>query len=105
MIRLVVFDIDGVITDGTVIVDMNGTEQKKINLKDIDAIFELHREQFKLAAITGENTEIVHYFEKRFPWDYFYCGAKKKTEILLGYALFEIPSGETWTQVLFAGMR
>ena len=82
MIRLVVFDIDGVITDGTVIVDMNGTEQKKINLKDIDAIFELHREQFKLAAITGENTEIVHYFEKRFPWDYFYCGAKKKTEIL-----------------------
>lgn len=82
MIKLIVFDIDGVITDGTVIVDMNGTEQKKINLKDIDAIFELHREQFKLAAITGENTEIVHYFEKRFPWDYFYCGAKKKTEIL-----------------------
>ena len=30
MIRLVVFDIDGVITDGTVIVDVNGTEQKKI---------------------------------------------------------------------------
>ena len=52
MIKLVVFDIDGVITDGTVIVDINGTEQKKINLKDIDAIFELHREQFKLAAIT-----------------------------------------------------
>lgn len=25
--------------------------------------------------------------------------------IKLGYALFEIPSGETWTQVLFAGMR
>ena len=40
MIKLVVFDIDGVITDGTVIVDINGTEQKKINLKDIDAIFE-----------------------------------------------------------------
>lgn len=29
MIKLIVFDIDGVITDGTVIVDMNGTEQKK----------------------------------------------------------------------------
>ena len=80
MIRLVVFDIDGVITDGTVIVDVNGTEQKKINLKDVDAIFELHREGFRLAAITGEKTEIVRYFENRFPWDYFYCGAKKKTE-------------------------
>lgn len=82
MIRLVVFDIDGVITDGTVIVDVNGTEQKKINLKDVDAIFELHREGFRLIAITGENTEIVRYFENRFPWDYFYRGAKKKTEIL-----------------------
>lgn len=30
MIRLVVFDIDGVITDGTVIVDMNGTEQRRL---------------------------------------------------------------------------
>ena len=59
MIRLVVFDIDGVITDGMVIVDVNGTEQKMIKLKDVDAIFELHREGFRLAAITGENTEIV----------------------------------------------
>ena len=67
MIKLVVFDIDGVITDGTVIVDINGTEQKKINLKDIDAIFELHREQFKLAAITGENTEIVHILRSGSP--------------------------------------
>lgn len=25
--------------------------------------------------------------------------------IKLGYAFFQIPSGETWTQVLFAGMR
>ena len=42
MIKLVVFDIDGVITDGTVIVDINGTEQKMLTLNDIDSIFELH---------------------------------------------------------------
>lgn len=84
MIKLIVFDIDGVITDGSVIVDVNGTEQKKINLKDIDAIFQLHREGYKLAAITGENTEIVSYFEKRFPWDYFYKGAKQKKELIAG---------------------
>ncbi len=78
MIELVAFDIDGVITDGTVIVDSDGLEQKQINLKDIDAIFELHRRGFKLAAITGENTKIVGYFEKRFPWDFFYRGNKSK---------------------------
>lgn len=82
MIELIVFDIDGVITDGSVIIDSNGHEQKQINLKDIDAIFELHRRGFKLAAITGEDTEIVDYFEKRFPWEYFYRGNKTKKETM-----------------------
>ena len=82
MIELIVFDIDGVITDGSVIVDSHGNEQKQINLKDIDAIFELHRRGYKLAAITGEDTEIVGYFERRFPWDYFYRGSKMKKESL-----------------------
>lgn len=82
MIELIVFDIDGVITDGSVIIDSNGQEQKQINLKDIDAIFELHRRGFKLAAITGEDTEIVNYFEKRFPWEYFYRGNKTKKETM-----------------------
>ncbi|MCM1231537.1 MAG: SIS domain-containing protein [Butyrivibrio sp.] len=82
MIELIVLDIDGVITDGTVIVDFTGHEQKQINLKDIDAIFELHRRGYKLAAITGEDTEIVNYFERRFPWEYFYRGSKTKRDTL-----------------------
>lgn len=82
MIRLLVFDIDGVLTDGSVIVDTNGNEQKKINLKDIDAIYELHKREFLLAAVTGEDTEIVSYFENRFPWDYFYRGNKQKKSTL-----------------------
>lgn len=82
MIKMIVLDIDGVITDGSVIVDTHGTEQKKVNLKDIDAIFELHRAGFQLTAITGEDTEIVGYFEKRFPWDYFYKNNKTKLKTL-----------------------
>lgn len=82
MIKLVLLDIDGVITDGSVIVDIHGNEQKKINLKDIDAIYELHRQGYKLAAITGENTAIVDYFERRFPWNYFYRNNKTKKKTL-----------------------
>lgn len=82
MIELIAFDIDGVITDGSVIIDSNGREQKIINLKDVDAIYELQRKGFKLAAITGEDTDIVNYFEKKFPWDFFYCGNKTKKETL-----------------------
>lgn len=83
MIKLLVFDIDGVLTDGTVIIDSDGREQKKINLKDADALFELKRAGFLLAAVTGEDTPIVSYFEKRFPWDYFYRGNKHKKDTLL----------------------
>lgn len=82
MIELIVFDIDGVITDGSVIIDSNGKEQKQVNLKDIDAIFELDRRGYQLAAITGEDTDIVNYFEKRFPWKYFYRGSKTKKETM-----------------------
>lgn len=82
MIKIIVFDIDGVITDGSIIINENGSEQKKVNLKDIDAIFELKSRQYIIAAITGEKTPIVSYFEKRFPWDYFYYGKKDKVEII-----------------------
>ncbi len=82
-IELIVFDIDGVITDGSMIVNADGIEMKRINLKDVDAIFELHRRGYKLAAITGEDTPIVDYFEKRFPWEYFYRGSKTKKDAML----------------------
>ncbi len=82
MIELIVFDIDGVITDGSMIIDSAGREQKTINLKDVDAIFELSRRGYKIAAITGEDTEIVGYFERRFPWTFFYRGSKTKKDAL-----------------------
>jgi D-sedoheptulose 7-phosphate isomerase len=82
MIKVIIFDIDGVITDGSIIVNEDGSEQKKINLKDVDAIFELKARGFIIAAITGEKSPIVSYFERRFPWDYFYYGKKNKIEII-----------------------
>ena len=81
-IKLIVFDIDGVITDGSLLIDSDGKELKRINLKDVDAIYELHNRGFKIAAITGEDTDIVNYFEKRFPWEYFYRGSKTKNDAM-----------------------
>lgn len=100
MIKLIVFDIDGVITDGSIIVDSNGNEQKRINLKDIDAIFELHRRGFLLAAITGEDTSIVDYFERRFPWKYFYRGNSTKKETM---KLIEENTGISREEICYVG--
>lgn len=80
MVELVIFDIDGVLTDGSILVNSQGQEQKRINIKDIDAIFELKRRGYLLAAVTGEKTEIVEYFRRCLPWDRFCCGCKQKLE-------------------------
>ncbi|MDR1916619.1 MAG: SIS domain-containing protein [Synergistaceae bacterium] len=78
MLKVVLFDIDGVITDGRITIDENGNEQKQLNLRDIDAIYEIKRRGYRIGAITGEKTNITKYFEKRFPWDHFYRGCKDK---------------------------
>ena len=82
MIELIVFDIDGVLTDGCVLVNTQGQELKRLNLKDIDAVYEMKRRGLRIAAITGENTEIVNYFRNRFPWERFVAGQKHKKEAL-----------------------
>jgi len=97
---MIVFDIDGVLTDGTVIVNEQGIEQKRFNLKDVDAVFDLRKSGYKLAAITGEDTEIVNYFEKRFPWDFFYKGNKQKADTL---ALIAEKAGVPLEKICYAG--
>jgi YrbI family 3-deoxy-D-manno-octulosonate 8-phosphate phosphatase len=82
MIKLVVFDIDGVLTDGCIYVDASGREQKRVNLKDIDAVFEIRKRGYKIAALTGESTEMAEYFRRRIPWDHFELGCKKKLRSL-----------------------
>jgi 3-deoxy-D-manno-octulosonate 8-phosphate phosphatase (KDO 8-P phosphatase) len=77
-IKMVIFDIDGVFTDGTIIISEDGKESKKINFKDIDAFFQIKHEGFKTAFVTGESTPIALWFKKRFEPDYFISGCKDK---------------------------
>ena len=77
-IKLVMFDIDGVFTDGTIFISGDGKEMKRISVKDIDAFFQIKREGFKTAFVTGEATPIVQWFKSRFVPDYFISGCKDK---------------------------
>lgn len=82
MIKLVLLDIDGVLTDGRLTVDSQGNEYKTIDFKDIDAVFEMKRKGFKVGLLTGEATPITLFFKERFKPDYFYNGCKNKPEAL-----------------------
>lgn len=78
----IIFDIDGVITDGTLIVDFNGSASKRINLKDIDAINELHRDGFFIGAVTAEKNEFTEYIRKIILWNVFLEGAMDKGQFI-----------------------
>ena len=82
MYALVCFDIDGVLTDGKLMVNEQGLESKRLDFHDIDAIHQFHRDGMIIAAITAEATQITHYFETRFPWHHFHRGARDKATIL-----------------------
>ena len=78
MIKALLLDIDGVLTDGKLTFDARGNETKTIDFRDLEAAWDFKRMGVKLALITGEGTPIVEIFRKRFAPDYLYKGCKEK---------------------------
>ena len=63
-IKLVAFDVDGVMTDGSMIYDNNGIEYKTFNAKDGQGIAMITKAGIKTAIITAkESGAVKHRFE------------------------------------------
>ena len=58
-IKAILFDVDGVLTDGGIIYDDNGLEYKRYNVKDGQIISHLKRLGFIVGAITGRESDVV----------------------------------------------
>ncbi|MGR9105784.1 MAG: 3-deoxy-manno-octulosonate-8-phosphatase KdsC [Gammaproteobacteria bacterium] len=58
-IRLVIFDVDGVLTDGKLIFDESGREYKCFNTKDGHGIKMLHENGIATAVISGRKSPAV----------------------------------------------
>lgn len=58
-IRLVVFDVDGVLTDGALFIGDDGQEYKAFNSKDGHGMVMLQETGVQLAVITGRTSEVV----------------------------------------------
>lgn len=59
MIKLVAFDVDGVLTDGSITYDENGVEYKTFNAKDGQGIVNLNNSGIITAIITARNNGTV----------------------------------------------
>ena len=58
-IKMIVFDIDGTLTDGSIIIDSNGNESKKFSVKDGFAIAQAVLNGIICVIITGRESEVV----------------------------------------------
>jgi 3-deoxy-D-manno-octulosonate 8-phosphate phosphatase (KDO 8-P phosphatase) len=58
-IKLLILDVDGVMTDGSIILDNNGNEFKRFHVRDGHGIKMLIRAGIKVAIITGRESKVV----------------------------------------------
>ena len=76
-IKLVLSDVDGVLTDGGMYYSENGDELKKFNTRDGMAFELLRKVGIKTGIITSENTKIVEKRAKKLKIDYLYQGKRE----------------------------
>lgn len=79
-IRLLLLDVDGVMTDGGIIYDANGLETKVFNVKDGHGIKMLQRHGIEVGIITGRTSQVVAFRAKELGISLVYQGALKKLD-------------------------
>ncbi len=77
-IKLVIFDVDGVLTDGGLIMDKEGHEYKKFNSRDGHGMKMLQWNGVEIAIITGRSSEVVGHRMKGLGIKHVYQGQHDK---------------------------
>lgn len=77
-IRLLLLDVDGVMTDGRIIYDDRGGETKAFDVKDGHGIKLLQRAGIRVGIITGRQSPVVDHRAAELGIDLLYQGVKDK---------------------------
>jgi 3-deoxy-D-manno-octulosonate 8-phosphate phosphatase (KDO 8-P phosphatase) len=81
-IKLIVFDVDGVLTDGRLYIGSNGEEYKAFHTQDGMGISLARYAGIKTAIITGRSSESVSKRASELKIDFVYQGIHEKLEVL-----------------------
>ena len=74
-------DVDGVLTDGSIILHHDGTESKRFNLLDGHGIRMWHRAGLKTAFISGRKTEATAHRAKQLEVTYVFQDCSEKLPV------------------------
>jgi 3-deoxy-D-manno-octulosonate 8-phosphate phosphatase (KDO 8-P phosphatase) len=81
-IQGIIFDVDGVLTDGRIIYTETGAEIKQFHVRDGASIKLLASKGIELAIITGRNSSMVSRRAEELDIKYVVQGAESKTQAL-----------------------
>lgn len=79
--KLILTDIDGVWTDGSMYYDQTGNELKRFHTYDSAGVLFAKIMNIPIAILTGETTEIVKRRATKLKVDHLFQGVKNKVEI------------------------
>ena len=77
-IRLVIFDVDGVLTDGSLYIGDDGQEYKAFNSLDGHGMKMLQNAGVQIGIITGRSSEVVRIRMESLGINHVYQGAREK---------------------------
>jgi len=85
-IKFVVFDFDGVLTDGKIYYSATGDSFKSFNFHDGYGLILLKKENIKIGLITGHDTPIIEKMDRFISrFDCVYKGNRSKLDVLDGW--------------------
>ena len=80
-IRLLILDVDGVLTDGKIYYNAHGEESKSFFTQDGLGLKLLQKQNIKQAVITGRDDACVAHRVKALGIDYYFSGISDKLEV------------------------
>ncbi|MGD1990115.1 MAG: 3-deoxy-manno-octulosonate-8-phosphatase KdsC [Chromatiales bacterium] len=99
-IRLVIFDVDGVLTDGSLYLGDDGQEYKAFHSKDGHGMVMLQESGVRIAIITGRTSEVVRIRMKSLGIEHVFQGKRDKKP---AYEELKQVTGFTDAQIAYVG--
>jgi len=99
-IRLLLLDVDGVLTDGRIIIDDRGVETKHFHVRDGQGISLLKRCGIEVGFITGRSSQVVRHRARDLRVSLVFQGVQDK---LLAYQLIKKKTCLTDDQIGYVG--
>jgi 3-deoxy-D-manno-octulosonate 8-phosphate phosphatase (KDO 8-P phosphatase) len=99
-IKLFVLDVDGVLTDGSLILLDNGEMARRMNIKDGYALQLAIKKGYEILIISGGTSQAVQMRLEKLGIKNIHLSVKNKQAIL---SQFVVEHAYTWEQVLYMG--